>query len=79
MKNSLPPLFFPVWNPCCKVAINLAQRANFAGALAQNQGQIGALVHPNKQNYIHLLVQISFWRALEIPDRWKSVVNITRY
>ena len=32
MKNSLPPLFFPVWNPCCKVAINPAQRTNFAGA-----------------------------------------------
>ena len=23
---------FPVWNPCCKVAINPAQRTTFAGA-----------------------------------------------
>ena len=26
----------PMWNPCCKVAINPAQRSNFVGAPVQN-------------------------------------------
>ena len=49
--------FWPMWNPCCKVAIYPAQRTYFAGAAGAKQSHTGAMTTQNKK-YKYLLAQI---------------------